>query len=137
VVITAGEPFDSMTGAYSVDLGSVSGMLYRANRTGTGSSSVTVHGSSLGLVAFTVMVWSGQTTCEGTVWESEISVWCKTGLGTRGIRRVVMTAGEQLRRGTGVYWMQNGMSTVTREYNKTGTESTSVPTRTSLKEYGR
>jgi hypothetical protein len=43
------------------------------NNPGTGSASMTVHGSSLGLVAFTARVRSGQTECEGTDWESETS----------------------------------------------------------------
>ena len=66
------------------------------NRGGTGSGSVTVHGGSLGLVAYTSMVRSGATGCEGTEWESETSVRCLTGRGTRGTRRVVMTAGSRL-----------------------------------------
>ena len=63
------------------------------NRGGTGSASVTVHGSSLGLVAFTALGRMGQTGCEGTEWESETSVRCRVGQGIRGTRRVAMTAG--------------------------------------------
>ena len=65
------------------------------NRAGTGSASVTVHGSGLGLVAFTALGRVGQTGCEGTEWESETSVRCLVGHGARGTRRVVMTAGER------------------------------------------
>ena len=47
------------------------------NRGGTGSASVTVRGAGLGLVAYTSMVRSGATGCEGTEWESETSsLWC-------------------------------------------------------------
>ena len=62
---------------------------------GTGSASVTVHGSGLGLVAFTALGRVGQTGCEGTEWESETSVRCLVGHGARGTRRVSMTAGER------------------------------------------
>eukprot|EP00001_Collodictyon_triciliatum_P158170 27748_6 len=75
-------------------LGRVS-MVRRQNRAGTGSASVTVHGASMGLVALTAMVRSGQTGCEGTEWESETSVRCLVGHGARGTRRVVMTTGER------------------------------------------
>ena len=54
------------------------------NRAGTGSASVTVHGSRLGLVAFTALGRVGQTGCEGTEWESETSVRCLVGHGLRG-----------------------------------------------------
>ena len=67
----------------------------RGNRAGTGSASVTVHGASMGLVAYTAMGRVGQTGCEGTEWESETSVRCMVGHGARGTRRVVMTAGER------------------------------------------
>merc|ERR1719199_1143674 len=95
VAMTAGERVGSMSEAYSVDLGSMS-TLHRDNRAGTGSASVTVHGASLGLVAFTALGWMGQTGCEGTEWESETSVRCMVRHGTRGTRRVAMTAGERL-----------------------------------------
>merc|ERR1719163_2301817 len=84
----------SMSEAYSVDVGSMSTMR-RDNSAGTGSASVTVHGSSLGLVGMTAMVRSGQTGCEGTEWESETSVRCLAGHGGQGTRRVVMTARER------------------------------------------
>ena len=51
---------------------------------GTGSASVTVHGSGLGLVAFTALGRVGQTGCEGTEWESETSVRCLVGHGSTG-----------------------------------------------------
>ena len=57
---------------------------WRRNRGGTGSASVTVHGSGLGLVAFTALGRVGQTGCEGTEWESETSVRCLVGQGSRG-----------------------------------------------------
>ena len=82
-----------MSEGFSFDLTRASTMR-RTNSGGTGSASVTVHGSSLGLVAFTALGRVGQTGCEGTEWESETSVRCLVGHGSRGTRRAVMTAGE-------------------------------------------
>ena len=62
---------------------------------GTGSASMTVHGASMGLVAYTGEARQGQTGCEATEWESETSVRCMVGHGSRGTRRVVMTAGSE------------------------------------------
>jgi hypothetical protein len=73
----------SMSEGYSVEAASMSVML-RGNRGGTGSASVTVHGSSLGLVALTALGRMGQTGCEGTEWESETSVRCLVGRGDPG-----------------------------------------------------
>ena len=85
-----GERGGSVTQGWSVDVGRLS-YDARSNRAGTGSASVTVHGSSMGLVAYTVRGREGQTGCEATEWESETSVRCLVGHGARGTRRVVMT----------------------------------------------
>ena len=79
-----------------MDASSVS-LARRLNHAGTGSASVprTVHGSSLGLVAFTALGRVGQTGCEGTEWESETSVRCLVGHGVRGTLRVTVAAGER------------------------------------------
>ena len=98
MVMTTGEQQGSITQAWSVDGSSVC-MTQQGNRGRTGSPSVTVHGVGLGSVAFTTMGHGGQTGCEGTEWESETSIRCMLGHGTRGSRRIVMTAGK--RRGTG------------------------------------
>ena len=58
----------------------------------------------LGLVAFTALGRVGQTGCEGTEWESETSVRCLVGHGTRGTRRVAMTAGEREREREATLW---------------------------------
>merc|ERR1719478_1044196 len=93
VTMTARERSGSMSEAYSVDVGSVSTMR-RDNSAGTGSASVTVHGSSLGLVGMTAMVRSGQTGCEGTEWESETSVRCLSAAISRASLSVIITSGE-------------------------------------------
>ena len=115
----------SMSQTFSVDIGQIS-VMRRNNREGTGSASVTVHGSSLGRVSYTAMVRSGQTGCEETEWESETLVRCKVGHGARGTRRVVMTAGERSGSGTAVYSMDTGRVSMTGAYNRAGTGSASV-----------
>jgi hypothetical protein len=92
VVMTAGGRGGSVTQGWSVDLARLSRMR-RVNLAGTGSASMTVHGSGMGMVAYTVRGRGGHTGCEGTVWESETSMRCRVGHGAGGTRRMVMTAG--------------------------------------------
>ena len=94
VTLTMASFRSTATNLFTADLAALSGMR-RYNAPGTGSASVTVHGSGLGLVAFTALGRVGQTGCEGTEWESETSVRCLVGHGAPGTRRVVMTAGER------------------------------------------
>ena len=125
MVMTAGGRSGSGTAAYSVDLGSMR-VVRVANRAGTGSASVTVHGAGLGLVAFTAMAWEGQTGCEGTEWESETSVRCLTGHGSRGTRRVTLTS--TARSGSMLQAFSEDLSllSVMRHENSAGTGSASV-----------
>ena len=81
--------------AYSVYRASVS-VLTRANVPGTGSSSVTVHGASLGLGSYTGGMRVGQTSCEGTTWGSDTCVRCQTGQGVLGSRRVSLSVGQRV-----------------------------------------
>ena len=87
---------------------------------------MTVHGSSLGLVALTALGRIGQTGCEGTGWESETSVRCLVGQGIRGTRRVAMTAGERTVSGSAKYSVDVGSVSLTRGSNRAGTGSASV-----------
>ena len=84
VMMTAGERGREHDARVLGGRGSMS-VMRRSNRAGTGSASVTVHGSSLGLVAFTALGRVGQTGCEGTEWESETSVRCLVGHGLGGL----------------------------------------------------
>ena len=123
--MTAGEVRGSMSGAMSVDTGSVS-MSRAVNGAGTGSASVTVHGAGLGMAAVTALGRIGQTGCEGTEWESETSVRCMIGQGSPGTWRVVMTAGERGGSMSEGYSVDVGsMSTLHRD-NRAGTGSASV-----------
>ena len=94
VAMTAGERSGSMSEGYSVDGGSMS-VMRRENRAGTGSASVTVHGSSTGLTGYTQSMRAGHSACEATHWEAETSVRCQVMHGTQGTRRVLATAGSR------------------------------------------
>ena len=94
-VITSGDQMASFSGVLSVDVAGLS-MVSHANFAGTGSASMTVHGSSMGLTTYTVRLRKGQTACEATEWGSESSLTCMAGLGLPGGRRIVMlTVGER------------------------------------------
>jgi hypothetical protein len=99
----------------------------RANGAETGSASVTVHGSGLGLAALTAMGRAGQTGCEGTEWESETSVRCMVGgQGTRGTAAALVTAGERGESMTEGYSIDGGSMSAASHNNVAGTGSTSV-----------
>merc|ERR1719199_636794 len=127
VAMTAGERSGSMSESWSVAQGSVS-VSGRSNRGGTGSASVTVHGASLGLVGYTGMVQTGQTGCEGTEWESETSVRCSVSRGSRGTRRVAMTAGERLGSTSAGFSVdaKGAVSAITAVLNRASTGSASL-----------
>ena len=122
VVMTAGERGGSVSGAWSVDVGGVS-MGRRGNRAGTGSASVTVHGASMGLVAFTGSVREGETGCEATEWESETTVRCLEGHGVGGTQRVVMTAEERSGSLSEGYSVDGGSVSMRRGGNTAGAGS--------------
>ena len=68
VVMTVGERGGSVSQAWSIEAPGLS-ITRRGNRAGTGSTSVTVHGASMGLVSYTGRAREGQTGCEATEWE--------------------------------------------------------------------
>ena len=119
--MTVSEQSASMSAAYSVDVGGLS-VMTRGNHAGTGSASVTVHGASLGLVAMTAMGRIGHTGCEGTEWESETSVRCLMGHGSRGTRRVSITMEQKSGCMSGAYSVEMASLRVSRRVNhgKTG-----------------
>ena len=123
--MTVVERSGSMSQAFSADDGSLS-VVSQSNVAGTGLASVTVHGAGLGVAAFTAMGRGGQTGCEGTEWESETSVRCMTGHGSRGTRRIVMTAGERGGTGSIGVSMDAVAMSMTRRSNSAATGSASV-----------
>ena len=125
VVMTTGDRGGSVTQSWSVDLAGLS-VMRRQNRAGTGSTSVTIHGSSMGLVTYTGRAREGHTGCEATEWESETSVRCMIGRGLRGTRRVLITSGAQAGSVTQAWSMDAGVLSVMRRQNRAGTGSASV-----------
>ena len=79
LVMTVGERGGSVSQAWSIEAPGLS-IMTRLNAAGTGSTSVTVHGASMGLVSYTGRAREGQTGCEATEWESETSMRCMVGL---------------------------------------------------------
>jgi hypothetical protein len=92
VLITAGERSGSVTQSWSLDLVSIS-TLHHCNAAMTGSASLTIHGSDIGLISYTGHLRGGNSGSESTRWESDTTVRCLLQFGVRGTRRVVLTTG--------------------------------------------
>eukprot|EP00960_Hanusia_phi_P029933 748287-Hanusia_phi.AAC.1 len=74
----------SLTEGFSFDHMCLSNFMGSGNGAGTGSMSVTVFGASFGQTQASIGKSIGLTACEATRWESETSVRCQAGLGSRG-----------------------------------------------------
>ena len=61
-----------------------------SNRVGTGSVSMTVHGTRIVVVMYTGRSRDDHTRCESTEWSSETSVRCLLGHGAGSTRRSVL-----------------------------------------------
>jgi hypothetical protein len=125
VVMTLGARGGSVTQGWSIDTAGLSRM-QRVNRAGTGSASMTVHGSGMGVVVHTVRGRGGHTGCEGTVWESETSVRCLVGHGAEGSRRVVMTVASRGGSVTQGWSVDTASTSRMRRLNHAGTGSASM-----------
>ncbi|KAJ1467355.1 hypothetical protein T484DRAFT_2027454 [Baffinella frigidus] len=66
-----------------------------ANRAGTGSASITVHGMHFGHSTYTEGARAGGSGCESTEWESASSVRCRMPTSLSGSRTVSLTVGER------------------------------------------
>ena len=123
--MTVGQGSGSVSQAWSVDVDAIS-RTRRANRAGTGSASVTVHGAGMGIVRLTAEGRTGHTGCEGTSWESETSVRCSVGHGSGLSRRLAMTVGSQAG-STSQAWSADGSGlSLLRRSNGPGTGAASV-----------
>ena len=125
VAVTVGERAGTATEAWSVDLATVSAAT-RTNRAGTGSASVTVQGSNLGLADYTSAGRLGGTGCESTEWWSETSVRCRTTDGARSTRRLVMTAGERAGTATDAFSFDRPVISLVSRINHVTTGSVSL-----------
>ncbi|KAJ1475837.1 hypothetical protein T484DRAFT_1827001 [Baffinella frigidus] len=97
VAITAGVRVGTMTAVLSYNSPALSGggnaTFGRNNSPSTGSVSMTVVGSSLGLLDYTGAWRVGSTACEASEWESDSSMRCLSSGGVFGTLRVAVTAG--------------------------------------------
>jgi hypothetical protein len=69
VSMSVGHRAGSFSQGYSTETGGLS-VARRANRGATGSTSITLHGSSVGLASYTVSLRVGRTMCERSSWEN-------------------------------------------------------------------
>ena len=92
VAITTGEAKGSITELCSSDF-SWLWLLRNGNSAGTGSSSMTVYGSALGIGGTTGRGRSGQTRCEETEWVSETSLRCMVESANSASLRALVTGG--------------------------------------------
>jgi len=115
----------SMTQGLSVDLGMVSASR-RSNRAATGASSVTVHGSGLGLTTYTASMGVGKTACERSTWEADTSVRCQVGRSVMGSRQVGISVGMRSGSVSSGLSVEAGMLSVVRRTNGGSTGSASV-----------
>jgi hypothetical protein len=92
VVMTVSGQEGSRTQAWSMDVGGLSVVSGR-NVFSTGSKLLSVHGTGLGIGAYTATSRVGQSRCEVTNWQSETSVRCRVAQGIQKSRRAVQTVG--------------------------------------------
>ena len=123
--VTVGRRVGSVSAAVSADT-VVMSTLQRPNRPATGSTSVTLHGSSLGLASFTAQGRLGPTACGGTLWTSESSLSCLATAGVMGSLRVLATAGGRLGSMTAAYTVDASLVSVVRRANMAATGSMSL-----------
>ena len=129
MVMTVGASGGSASEAWTIEVGGLSlvrNVTQRANRAGTGSTSVTVHGVGLGLVMYTGEGRAGQTGCEATEWESQTAVRCQVGAGARGSRRAVVTAGHRVGSLSRALSLDTSVLSQVSSGNRAGTGSASV-----------
>ena len=94
VAVSVGVRVGSLSVAMSLDEGSVS-VGRRGNVVSSGSLSVSVWGSDLGLGVYSLGVRVGSTSCERSGWESDTSARCLAGSGVMGsLRTAVSVVGQ-------------------------------------------
>mmetsp|Transcript_29238 Transcript_29238/g.45802 ORF Transcript_29238/g.45802 Transcript_29238/m.45802 type:complete len:574 (+) Transcript_29238:293-2014(+) len=104
VRVTGGARIGSLSEGMTTDL---MGMIWEGSGNmagGTGSSSLTVHGSSFGMEEYSGRSRVGVTGCEATAWASETSIWCDVKSLGWGCLRVLVTVQSQTKS------MSNAMS---------------------------
>jgi len=98
-------------------------MMHRVNIASSGSTSVTVLSSELGRGVYSMGSRGAQTGCESTDWESESSVKCLRGHGSKGTRRYLMTIGDRQGSMTQGWSIDRGGLSVMHKANLAGSGS--------------
>merc|ERR1719183_2753369 len=91
VSVTAGGRAGTTTEAASYDVASPSGVV-RGNAASTGSVSMTVSGSGMGVSDYTGSARVGSSLCEASVWISDTRIECLVSGGIMSTLRVSVTA---------------------------------------------
>ena len=125
IFLTLGERIMSTTRLASVDTVLVSVFL-RRNSGATGSTSLSMHGSYMGLAESTVSLRMGVTSCERTRWVSDTSVVCQSGHGGVGSRWMAVTTGARAGSGTKSFSASAGTVSVARRGNTAASGAVSV-----------
>ena len=124
VTFTAGEISGTMTDSLSIDSALMS-VVIGANRALTGSSSVTVAGSGLGLADYSGRMRIGKTTCEASIWDSETSVKCLLGYSS-AVKVVGMTIVQRVGSVSPSWSVDEALLSTLRRENRPGTGSAFV-----------
>ncbi|KAJ1467356.1 hypothetical protein T484DRAFT_2027455 [Baffinella frigidus] len=122
VLLTVGDRVGSVTEAFSVDVPMLS-VMTRQNRAGTGSASITVHGSNFGHSSYCGAIRVGATACEDTSWESSTAVRCLVPGSVRGTRRVLLTVGGRGGSATEAWSVDVPMLSILPLHNRSGIET--------------
>eukprot|EP00292_Cryptomonas_paramecium_P001669 CAMPEP_0113679554 /NCGR_PEP_ID=MMETSP0038_2-20120614/10723_1 /TAXON_ID=2898 /ORGANISM="Cryptomonas paramecium" /LENGTH=1045 /DNA_ID=CAMNT_0000597627 /DNA_START=986 /DNA_END=4119 /DNA_ORIENTATION=- /assembly_acc=CAM_ASM_000170 len=115
----------SLTQGFSHDVGGVSGV-YLGNVARSGSSVVSLSGTSFGKASSSLGASVGGTGCEMSFWVSETGVVCRAGSGGGGSLRLALSVGDVAGSGSqAVSYDASGVSTATKS-NVFGSGSSSV-----------
>ena len=125
LILTAGLQVKTASRGLSVHIISLSAVL-RTNRAATGSASITVQGSSMGLSTYSGSLRISVTMCERTTWGADTSVRCQSGHGVGSTRRLVLTQGLRSGSYTKGLSLSPGSLSVTRRGNTAVTGGASV-----------
>eukprot|EP00961_Rhodomonas_salina_P131948 1776346-Rhodomonas_salina.1 len=95
IMLSVGQHSGSLTASFSF-AGPGCSLVRTVNLPGTGSASITVHGSHFGHAQSTVHISHAGTACEGTTWHSDSSMMGLLSAGVGASRRVSFTVAGSL-----------------------------------------
>jgi hypothetical protein len=125
ISLTVGIRAGSETASMSIDIGMAS-TFRRTNRGSTGSASVTVLGSNMGLTSFSSALALRSTSTERTFWESDTATRCAAGAGRAQSAQVTFSAGLRVGTATEVWTLDSGTVSSAKSSNRAVTGSSSI-----------